>query len=385
MSASGKTTLAREIHSLMQEAQPNTVLVDGDLVRAISGNDLGHTVEDRWQNAQRISRLCQELDRQGINVVCAILSIFHESQRWNRENLSGYQEIYLDVSMNTLRRRDFKGLYERAFNNEESNVVGVDIEFPPPYAPDIVINNDQDGADIGVMAMKALTDLGINFGTGYRYSERDLLAKPEKYEYSEYLGTRFLKSYQNSRERSIDELRARMSRIESAYAGGGSNHPWTVSLELNEWADIFLTREIPAEDTGIESDNHLVTNAFLRQSIDSVIGGEKVSGNPLFHHLLQRFEVSKKVYSQYGLPDLRPGRGSSKDLLNYGLFGVLLGLSAEQSGPEQRLIATNSLLKVNDILESKQGSLCTPAEHLLALASMKKERELFKSLHLQTA
>ncbi len=59
MSASGKTTLAKEIHSLMQEDQPNTVLVDGDLVRAISGNDLGHTIEDRWQNAQRTSRLCQ--------------------------------------------------------------------------------------------------------------------------------------------------------------------------------------------------------------------------------------------------------------------------------------------------------------------------------------
>lgn len=384
MSASGKTTLAKEIHSLMQEDQPNTVLVDGDLVRAISGNDLGHTIEDRWQNAQRTSRLCQELDRQGLNVVCAILSIFHESQRWNRENFSDYQEIYLKVSMDTLRRRDFKGLYERAFNKEENDVVGVDIDFLPPYAPDLVINNDQDRTDIGAMAMTALTDLGIRIDTGYSYAQRDLLAMPEKYEYSKYHGAKFLKDYRNSRSLSIDELEARMKRIRSAYADTASKHPWTGYFLQNKWAGGFLTSELPPSGANVESNNQFVTNAFLRRSIDAAISGEQVSQDSLFQKLLQRFEVSKKIYSRYELPDLRPGKGSSQDLISYGLFGTLLGLTVENSSPEKRLISTNALLKVNDILESQLRSLCTPSEHFLALTSMKQELEIVQCIPAQT-
>jgi len=160
-SASGKTTLGRSMHGLLQHRNPATVFIDGDLVREIMGNDLGHTVEDRWINAQRVSQLCLLLDRQKIDVVCAVLSIFHDSQRWNREHLSAYKEIYLDVSMDTLRRRDTKGIYVRALKGELKDVVGVDIEFKPPYAPDLVINNDQDDADIDCMARKAINDLGI--------------------------------------------------------------------------------------------------------------------------------------------------------------------------------------------------------------------------------
>ena len=39
----------------------------------------------------------QMLDKQGIHVVAAVLSIFPEWQQWNRENLSQYYEIYLQV------------------------------------------------------------------------------------------------------------------------------------------------------------------------------------------------------------------------------------------------------------------------------------------------
>ena len=318
-------------------------------------------------------------------MVCAILSIFHESQRWNRENLNGYREIYLDVSMDTLRRRDFRGLYERAFNGEEQDVVGVDMEFPPPYAPDLVINNDQDYADLAAMAMEALDELGIDAGPRYRYSQRNLLAAPEKYEYSQYQGARFLESYQNSRERSIARIEDRMDRIERVYGGDRIPHPWTEPFGLSQRAGGFLTKEIPVDGTDPGSADEPSTREFLRRSIDSAIAGEQVADGPLFQRLLQRFEVSKKVYTRYGMPDLRPGKGSSKDLLNYGMFGALLGLAGARGAPEQRLIAMNSLLKINDILESQIANLCTPAEHLLALASMKRERQLFQDLRLQAA
>ena len=142
MSGAGKTAIGREVYRLLKAKRPNVVFLDGDDVRQIMGDDLGHTVEDRRANAWRISRLCRYLDGQSIDIVCAVLSIFHETQRWNRQHIPRYFEVYIRVPFETLVERDSKGLYRRAQAGEIENVVGVDIEFPPPLQPDLVINND---------------------------------------------------------------------------------------------------------------------------------------------------------------------------------------------------------------------------------------------------
>ena len=143
MSGAGKTVIGREVYKLLKAKRPNVVFLDGDIVRQIMGSDLGHTIEDRRKNAWRISRLCRYLDSQGITVVCAILSIFHESQKWNREHIPQYFEVYVRAPFEILVERDSKGLYQQALAGEIKNVVGIDIEFPPPAHPDLIIENDK--------------------------------------------------------------------------------------------------------------------------------------------------------------------------------------------------------------------------------------------------
>lgn len=142
LSGAGKTTLGRLLHAEMQKLRPNTVFLDGDIIREIMGNDLGHTLPDRKRNAERICRLCMHLDRQGINVVCAILSIFEESHAWNRENYRDYLEVYIEARMDSLLKRQRNAIYDRALKGETKDVVGVDIPFSPPKAPHLIIQND---------------------------------------------------------------------------------------------------------------------------------------------------------------------------------------------------------------------------------------------------
>ena len=66
----------------------------------------------------RNARLCRMLASQGGDVVCPTISMFHEVQRWNRENIPGYREIYLRVPMEELQRRDAKGIYAAAKRGE---------------------------------------------------------------------------------------------------------------------------------------------------------------------------------------------------------------------------------------------------------------------------
>ncbi|MFC1902370.1 adenylyl-sulfate kinase [Chloroflexota bacterium] len=142
LSGAGKTVIGKEVCGLLKAKRSNVVFLDGDIIREIMGSDVGHTIEDRRTNAGRVCRLCRYLDSQGIDVVCAILSIFSESQRWNRENIPQYFEVYLRVPFRMLLERDSKGLYRQALAGDITDVVGVDIDFPEPAHPDLIIDND---------------------------------------------------------------------------------------------------------------------------------------------------------------------------------------------------------------------------------------------------
>ena len=142
MSASGKTVVGEELYKLIKNERKNTVILDGDIFRGLSDNDADHTVAGRKKNSDRLCRMCQFLDKQNINVVVAVLSIFHQAQAWNKENYRQYFEVFLDVPLELLKQRDPKGLYRKAAAGEMPNMVGFDIEFPPPRNPDLVIHND---------------------------------------------------------------------------------------------------------------------------------------------------------------------------------------------------------------------------------------------------
>jgi adenylylsulfate kinase-like enzyme/phosphohistidine swiveling domain-containing protein len=141
LSGAGKTTVGRELWSRLRAAARPVTFLDGDALRAVMAEDLGHSARDRRRSAMRNARLCRLLAGQGADVVCATISLFHEVQRWNREHIPGYREIYLRVPIDELRRRDCKGIYARAQRGDAGDVVGIDVPAETPEAPDLVLDN----------------------------------------------------------------------------------------------------------------------------------------------------------------------------------------------------------------------------------------------------
>jgi adenylylsulfate kinase len=159
LSGSGKTTLGRELARQWRAVEPNTVLLDGDEVREVFGDEAGadpYSVEGRRRNAQRITALCALLDRQSINVVCCILSIFPEQRALNRQRFARYFEVFMDAPLEALERRDVKGLYAAARAGRVGNVVGVHIPFPAPGDADLVIDTSGPTPDIAALAGQVL-------------------------------------------------------------------------------------------------------------------------------------------------------------------------------------------------------------------------------------
>jgi len=142
LSGAGKSTVGRLFFDLLRADNTTAVFLDGDILREVFGNDLGHSREDRLKSAMRNARLCRMLAEQGLDVVCATISLFRECQEWNRNNIRSYYEIFLRVPMQVLIERDQKQLYSRALRGEIGQVMGVDIPVEEPQRPDLVVVND---------------------------------------------------------------------------------------------------------------------------------------------------------------------------------------------------------------------------------------------------
>ena len=131
LSGSGKSTVSEAFSEMIRNDFKNIILLDGDNLRVIFNNK-SFSNEDRLKLSYKYALTANMLLDQGIHVVISVMALFHEVHKWNRENISNYVEVFLDVPIQELERRDPKGLYLKYKRGEVKNMVGMDImaEFP---------------------------------------------------------------------------------------------------------------------------------------------------------------------------------------------------------------------------------------------------------------
>lgn len=139
LAGAGKTTIGGLFYHYLKALHPNAVLKDGDKLRASEG-DHDYSTEARRRGAKSVFQDCKALADQGIDSVYCGIGMYDDVRRWNRENIENYREIYIKVNMDTLYRRNQKGLYSPGVKQ----VVGVDLPWDEPKAPDAVVENDQE-------------------------------------------------------------------------------------------------------------------------------------------------------------------------------------------------------------------------------------------------
>ncbi|MHB1947004.1 MAG: adenylyl-sulfate kinase [Gammaproteobacteria bacterium] len=141
LSGSGKTTIGTALAKHLRAQALPVIFLDGDHLREITGNLFGHNREERLQASLMYARLCKMLADQRIDVVCSTISLFHQTQQWNRLNIPNYLEIFVDVPLEELIKRDPKHIYINAQEGKLKNVVGIDLPAEFPKHPDIIIHN----------------------------------------------------------------------------------------------------------------------------------------------------------------------------------------------------------------------------------------------------
>ena len=142
LAGAGKSAVGCRLHQRLRARGAAALLLDGDELRQAIAPDLGFTRAERLELGRRNGRLCRLIAAQGVDAICATISMFRECHEWNRAHLPGYFEVYLRVPMEVLIARDQKCLYSGALAGEVSNVSGVDLGVDEPERADAVIDND---------------------------------------------------------------------------------------------------------------------------------------------------------------------------------------------------------------------------------------------------
>ena len=144
LSGSGKSSLAKALVKILRSKGKNVIMLDGDELREIFDkdqiNEENYSKDERLKLARKYSLLCSVLNKQGVIVVIATISLFKEIHKWNRENLKDYFEVYLKIPIDELRRRDSKGIYHRFDTGKIKNVVGLDFPMDEPEKADWVVD-----------------------------------------------------------------------------------------------------------------------------------------------------------------------------------------------------------------------------------------------------
>lgn len=139
LSGAGKSTIANLVEKRLHAEGRHTMVLDGDNVRHGLNRDLGFTEADRVENIRRVAEVSKLFVEAGLIVLVSFISPYRAERLLAREAVEDgeFIEIYVDTPVEECRRRDPKGLYERAYAGQLRNFTGVDAPYEEPLTPEI--------------------------------------------------------------------------------------------------------------------------------------------------------------------------------------------------------------------------------------------------------
>ena len=145
LSGSGKSTLSNCLEKELYSRKILTYSLDGDNLRHGLNKDLGFTVEDRIENLRRVGEISKILYDSGVYVLASFISPFAKDRR-NIKKLfkdEDFIEIYVKCDIDSLKKRDPKGLYKKALSGEIPNFTGINSLYEEPENPALVLDTSK--------------------------------------------------------------------------------------------------------------------------------------------------------------------------------------------------------------------------------------------------
>lgn len=143
---SGKTTIADKVYEELEKLHIPIERLDSKDIRDLIP-DIGYTREDRNRHMHRIGFLIQKLQKNAISTVATFVSPYKESRKAIREMVTNNIVVYVKAEIETCKRRDYKGVYQKAIEGKLQNFSGVNDVYEVPEHAEIVVDTEKMSAE----------------------------------------------------------------------------------------------------------------------------------------------------------------------------------------------------------------------------------------------
>ena len=164
LSGAGKSTIANLVEKRLLALGRHSMILDGDNVRHGLNRDLGFSEADRVENIRRVAEVAKLFVDAGMIVLVSFISPYRNERMLARDSVEPgeFLEIFVDTPVDECRRRDPKGLYQRADAGQIRNFTGVDAPYEAPENPEIRLRTlDATPEVLAEQVVDALLDRGV--------------------------------------------------------------------------------------------------------------------------------------------------------------------------------------------------------------------------------
>lgn len=142
LSGAGKSTVAESACKILNARGFAVRIIDGDEIRANDGIKLGYSREDVQVNNLRICTLIEEIGDEYDALLVPVIAPYQNVRELIAKRLANrIHFIYCNANIETVTRRDTKGLYRMAREGKINNLIGVGSGYPydVPICPDLIL------------------------------------------------------------------------------------------------------------------------------------------------------------------------------------------------------------------------------------------------------
>ncbi len=146
LSASGKSTVAREVELALVENGKNSYVLDGDNIRQGLNSNLGFSPDDRKENIRRIGEVAKLFCESNVITLTAFISPYKADRDLARKLVPAGQffEIFCDASLEDCEKRDPKGLYKKARAGQIPEFTGISAPYEAPDQAELVLKTGEE-------------------------------------------------------------------------------------------------------------------------------------------------------------------------------------------------------------------------------------------------
>jgi len=139
LSGAGKSTIANLVERRLHALGRHTYTLDGDNLRHGLNQDLGFSEAGRAENVRRASEVAALFADAGLIVIASLISPYRAERERARQRVpeGEFIEVFIDTPIDECRRRDPKGLYQKADAGLIRGFTGIDAPYEPPETPEL--------------------------------------------------------------------------------------------------------------------------------------------------------------------------------------------------------------------------------------------------------